>query len=319
MVSVIVPIYKVEKFLSRCVESIMNQTFSDFELILVDDGSPDRCGEICDQYAREDSRVKVIHKENGGLSDARNAGLAIAQGDYLSFIDSDDWVEQEFLEKLIKCLQEADADICECEVNRTSGESWGESTASQHIVFDTISALEQLIQDEQLHQHVWNKLYRRSVIEDISFAKGKTNEDEFWTYQVFGRANKVVKISDVLYNYYQRPGSIMGVGYSLKRLDALEAKQQRQQYLERYYPELQVSAKINLYFSCVYAGQMVLKYIPKRELQTAKARINEYVGFCRLQKDEIPSLTGGSKLWYQILKRNFWLGCRLRNIVGSGF
>ena len=179
--------------------------------------------------------------------------------------------------------------------------------------------LEQLIQDGQLHQYVWNKLYRRKTIGSISFAKGKTNEDEFWTYQVFGQAKRVVKISDVLYNYYQRPDSIMGAGYNLKRLDALEAKTQRQQYLERCFPELRTDAKISLYFSCVYAGQMALKYIPKQELQTAKERINQYVNLCQLQNDEVSALTGGSKLWYQILRRNFWLGCRLRNLTKRGF
>ncbi len=319
MISVIVPIYKVERFLPRCVDSILNQTFSDFELILVDDGSPDRCGEICDQYAQIDSRIRVIHKENGGLSDARNAGLAVAQGDFISFVDSDDWLAPQFLEKLLNGLHEADADICECEVYRTSGESCSESAPSPHIVFDTVHALEQLIQDGQLHQYVWNKLYRRKTIGSISFAKGKTNEDEFWTYQVFGQAKRVVKISDVLYNYYQRPDSIMGAGYNIKRLDALEAKTQRQQYLEHRFPGLRTDAKISLYFSCVYAGQMALKYIPKQELQTAKERINQYVDLCQLRNDEVSALTGGSRFWYQILRRNFWLGCRLRNLTKRGF
>lgn len=319
MISVIVPIYKVERFLPRCVDSILNQTFSDFELILVDDGSPDRCGEICDQYAQIESRIRVIHKENGGLSDARNAGLAVAQGDFISFVDSDDWLAPQYLEKLLNGLHEADADICECEVYRTSGESCGESAPSPHIVFDTVHALEHLIQDRQLHQYVWNKLYRRETIGCISFVKGKTNEDEFWTYQVFGQAKRVVKISDVLYNYYQRPDSIMGAGYNIKRLDALEAKIQRQQYLEHRFPELRTEAKISLYFSCVYAGQMALKYIPKQELQTAKERINQYVDLCQLRNDEVSALTGGSRLWYQILRRNFWLGCRLRNLTKRGF
>lgn len=319
MISVIVPIYKVEAFLTRCVDSILHQTVSDFELILVDDGSPDRCGELCDQYAQMDARIRVIHKENGGLSDARNAGLVMAQGEYISFVDSDDWLAPRYLEKLLRGLQEADADICECEVFRTSGASCCESASSQHSVFDTVQALEQIIQDGQLHQYVWNKLYRRDTIGSISFPKGKTNEDEFWTYQVFGQAKKIVKISDVLYNYYQRPDSIMGAEYSLKRLDALEAKKQRQEYLAQYYPELKVKAKINLYFSCVYAGQMAMKFLPPRERQNAKSQINEFVNYYRLEKNEVSTLAGGSKLWYQILYRNFWLGCRLRNLTGRGF
>lgn len=318
MISIIVPIYKVEQFVPRCVNSLLAQTFTDFELILVDDGSPDRCGEICDQYSETDSRIRVIHKENRGLSDARNVGLELAQGDYVCFVDSDDWVEPEYLEKLIKNLQEAGADICECEVYRTAGEHYMEMGSSQLEVFHTEQALEQLIQDGQFHQYVWNKLYRREVIGNISFVKGKTNEDEFWTYQVFGRAEKVVKISDVLYNYYQREDSIMGGGFSLKRLDALEAKIQRQYYMERYFPMLKTKAKTNLYFSCVYAGQMTLKFLTSQERKVARDRIDQYVSLCRLQNDELDALTGGSKLWYPILKRNFWLGCKLRNFIGHG-
>lgn len=318
MISIIVPIYNVEEFLGRCVDSIRCQTFSDFELILVDDGSPDRCGEICDQYAQTDSRIRVIHKENGGLSDARNAGLEIAQGQYIAFVDSDDWLAPKYLERLLMGLQETDADICECEVYRTTGESCYESVSTTHKVFDTVHALEQLIQDGQLHQYVWNKLYRRKTLDNIFFAKGKTNEDEFWTYQVFGRAKRIVKISDILYNYFQRPNSIMGAGYSLKRLDALEAKTYRQQYLELNFPELKTKAKTNLYFSCVYAGQMALKYLTPEEFQNAKVQISKYANSCRLQKNEASVLTGGSKLWYQILRRDFWLGCKLRNLAGWG-
>lgn len=319
MISVIVPIYKVENYLSRCIDSLLCQTFSDFELILVDDGSPDRCGEMCDHYAQIDSRIRVIHKGNGGLSDARNAGLAVAQGDYISFVDSDDWVAPQYLERLLNGLLTARADICECEVYRTSGDSCNQATSSKLQAFDSTIALEQLILDGEFHQYVWNKLYRRETIGNISFPKGKTNEDEFWTYQVFGKAEKIAKITDVLYNYYQRPNSIMGTGYSLKRLDSLEAKKQRQQYVELFFPELKVKAKINYYFSCVYAGQMAVKALPSGEFNIARSRINEYVKSCKLQRDEITALTGGSKLWYQILRRNFWFGCKLRNFIGSGF
>lgn len=319
LISIIVPVYKVEPFLSRCVDSIIGQTFSDFELILVDDGSPDCCGEICDRYGTTDSRIHVIHKENGGLSDARNAGLEVVRGDYICFVDSDDWVSPQYLEKLLKNLQETDADICECEVNYTYGELCTEADHPQLTVFNTEQALRQLIQDGQLHQYVWNKIYRRDMIENIIFPKGKTNEDEFWTYQIFGRAQKVVKISDILYNYYQRDSSIMGTGFSLKRLDALEAKVRRQEYLECYFPKLKEKAKINLYFSCVYAGQMTLRFLKNQEKKKAKEKIDGYVKICKLKKDEVIALTGGSKFWYRILRKHFWLGCKLRNIAGRGF
>lgn len=319
MISVIVPIYKVEECLCRCVDSLLAQTFSDFELILVDDGSPDRCGGICDEYAKLDSRIVVIHKENGGLSDARNAGLAVARGEYIAFVDSDDWVAPGYLDKLHAVLCDTGADICECEVFRTDGESCGETGSGDVQIYDTVSALAQLIQEGAFYQHVWNKLYRRETIGDIFFPKGKTNEDEFWTYRIFGRANRVAKIDNVLYNYFQRPGSIMGSGYSLKRLDALEAKAQRQHYLEEFYPELSGKGKVNFYFSCVYAAQMSIKYLEEPELAQARQIIEAYVKGKTLLKSEQLYLSGGSKFWYAILKRYFWFGCKLRNVLGWGF
>lgn len=121
-ISIVVPIYKVEAFLDRCVASLVNQTYQNLEIILVDDGSPDRCGQICDEWAKKDARIRVIHKENGGLSDARNAGIGIATGKYIAFIDSDDWVSKLYIEKLYQIMQLENGDIAECEIVRTVGE-----------------------------------------------------------------------------------------------------------------------------------------------------------------------------------------------------
>lgn len=319
MTSIIVPIYKVEKYLPRCVESLLGQTDGDFELILVDDGSPDCCGAICDEYAAKDSRIFVIHKGNGGLSDARNAGLEIARGEYIAFVDSDDWVSPRYLELLRQGLETTGSDICECGILRTEGVSCPEPVETVPEVFDTVAALEQLIRDGRFHQYVWNKLYRREVIGDIRFPVGKTNEDEFWTYQVFGRAKRVAGIDAVLYNYFQRPGSIMGAGYSLKRLDGLEAKARRQAYMEHRFPQLAGQAKINLHVACMYSGQMALKYMTGDDRKRAMEIIDGYLQVHPVEKTEILQTSGGTKLWLTLAGKNFWATCRLKNLLRRGF
>lgn len=318
MISVIVPVYKVEKYLQRCVDSVLLQTEDNFELILVDDGSPDQCGKICDDYALKDGRVTVIHKENGGLSDARNAGLKIAKGQYIAFVDSDDWLELEYLEKLLKGID--GADICECEIIRTDGTAVIDRQAdTERELYSGEEALGNLINDHLFHQYVWNKLYRSDVIQGILFETGKTNEDEFWTYQAFGNAGKVARIQDILYNYFQRPDSIMGTGYSLKRLDALEAKKQRQVYLEKNYPALAFAGKKNLFYSCVYSGQMTLKYLDGDEKTAAQRTVSACFAEHKLNKDEMRNCSLYERIWIRLLNKNFWAGCRLRNLLKKGF
>lgn len=317
-ISIIVPIYNVEPYLRRCVESLLKQSYADFEMILVDDGSPDNCGAICDEYAAMDHRVQVIHKPNGGLSDARNAGLAIARGEYIAFVDSDDWVAEDYLERLRFALSETGADICECDVIKTSGEETS-SEQGTPVAYETEGALTQLINDGVFRQHVWNKLYRREVISDILFPKGKTNEDEFWTYQVFGNAKKVAKISDILYFYFQRPGSIMGETYSLKRLDALEAKLQRQKYIDTRFPQLSVQTKQNLFGSCIYAGQMSMIHFSGEQRTAAKEKINSIIQQCDISFGECMRVGGSNKLWFALAKFSFWGACVIKNLLKKGF
>lgn len=319
MISIIVPIYKVEDYLHRCVDSILAQTYEDFELILVDDGSPDGCGAICDQYAAQDARIKVIHKENGGLSDARNAGLQVAQGEYIAFVDSDDWLMPNYLKYLLNTLLEQDADICECGILRTDGSAaLPEEALTEANSFDTQTALRLLIEDSIFHQYVWNKLYRKEVIGQIAFAKGKTNEDEFWTYQVFGNAKKIAKIDTPLYMYFQRSDSIMGAGYSIKRLDALEAKMQRLHYIDTHFPGLHASAKNNLFGSCIYAGQMSLLHLKNEQKKQAKQKIRTTVKDCSMTLRECAAAGGHSAVWFSLAWFSFWGTCRLKNLLKKG-
>lgn len=241
-ISIIIPVYNVEQYLPQCLNSVIDQTYRNLEIILVNDGSTDSCPQICNEYAINDQRIKVIHQPNGGLSDARNAGLKRATGDFISYIDSDDVVSVNFCEQLLKTLLENKADVVECgflafETDRDLEEL---SATSQELteIYETEPALELLMQ-EYFKQVVWNKLYRREVVCHIQFPVGKINEDEFWTYKVFGNSKKIVKISDVLYFYRQQAESIMGKKYSLKRLDGLQALHDRIFYMKKNFPTLE--------------------------------------------------------------------------------
>lgn len=230
LISVIVPVYKVEPYLHRCVDSILTQTFTDFELILVDDGSPDNCGAICDAYAASDSRVRVIHQENGGLSAARNAGIdwAFAHSDsqWLSFVDSDDWVHPCFLEYLYRAAEETKASVSACGFKRVEEYEAAEPAAysSQVMAWE-----EFYMQDPVIGAVAWNKLYKKELFQELRYPVGKIHEDEFLTYKLLYRAGKVVWIPAELLFYFQNPSGIMKSQFSLKRLDGVDAI--REQYV----------------------------------------------------------------------------------------
>lgn len=321
LISVIVPIYNVEKYLQKCVDSIINQTYKNLEIILVDDGSPDNCPKMCDDYAKKDSRIKVVHKENGGLSDARNVGMEVATGEYISFIDSDDYISLDFYETLLQTMIDNDSDIVECSVVKFyENEKFDEYSDDQMIKnFNTVDGLEELINENSFHQYVWNKLYKSNIALDIPYAVGKLNEDEFWTYQVFGKAKKVTRIYKTMYYYFQRGSSIMGNGYNIKRLDALEGKMNRQAYIEKNFPTLVTKAKVDLYGSCIFAYQSVLKFMSGNDKKKAGKIIKEYKNRCKLTTDEINSVTDSSKKYYKLAKLNFYLCCKIRSVLGIGF
>lgn len=321
LISVIVPIYNVEKYLDRCVDSIINQTYKNLEIILVDDGSPDNCPKMCDDYAKIDNRIKVVHKENGGLSDARNAGMKVATGEYVSFIDSDDYISLDFYETLLETIVDNDSDIVECGVVKFyEYNNFDEYSDDLKVTnYDTLYALDGLINENPFKQHVWNKLYKSNIALDIPYAVGKLNEDEFWTYQIFGKAKKVTRINKTMYYYFQRGSSIMGNGYNIRRLDALEGKMNRQAYIEKNFPTLATKAKVDLYGSCMFAYQSVLKFMSGNDKKKAIKIIKDYKNRCKLTNDEINSITDSSKKYYKLAKLNFYLCCKMKAIFNIGF
>lgn len=225
-ISVIVPIYRVEKYLPACIDSILNQTFTDFELILVDDGSPDRCPEICDEVARRDARVRVIHQANAGLSAARNAGIEAAHGAWLSFVDSDDFLAPDFLETLHDAAVRAGADCVLCGVQLTdeAGQKIGQPLSVADGVRTGRSILETLCRAPEITYLVaWNKLYRRDVFQTLRYPVGMQNEDTYLAAELFDTVQTVICVSKPMYFYRQRADSIMHTAVTTRNLDRMWA------------------------------------------------------------------------------------------------
>lgn len=242
LISLIIPVYKVEKYLHRCLDSVISQSYSQLEIILVNDGSPDSCGEICDAYAHKDSRIKVIHKKNGGLSHARNAGITVAKGEYLSFLDSDDWVEVEYIEKLYKLLKLYQCDMAVCNFIKASTTEIEQKNSLVKIYeFSSLEALEALTGPYYLPLVVaWGKLYHRSLFEEIRYPIGRLHEDEFVIHHLIYRAKKIVFTTEELVFYWQREDSIMGKGFNIVRKshDAMAYKDRAKFYEEKGLHEL---------------------------------------------------------------------------------
>lgn len=235
-ISVIVPVYKVEPYLRRCVDSILAQTFTDFELILVDDGSPDNCPAICDEYAAKDRRVCVIHQENGGLSAARNSGIdwAFANSDsqWLCFIDSDDWVDKHYLEYMYRAVTENHVSVCRCCLKSFSDRDqvpgyFGEYSA-------TVLPIERgyLLENTIGNVCAPAKLYKKELFQTVRFPVGKLHEDLFTTYQVLFKIDKIAIINHELYFYYINEVSITHSIWNARRLDEFEAFEQQLQFFK---------------------------------------------------------------------------------------
>lgn len=230
LISVVVPIYKVEKYLPTCIESIIKQSYENLELILVDDGSPDLCPSICEKYKQVDSRIKVIHKKNGGLSDARNAGLKIAKGKWITFIDSDDYVGIDFLKELYGAAVLNEADISICDYSTVLDNKVQEKRNSSVLELSNVECLESMYHPEVhgMEFVAWGKLYSTTLFKknSIEYPIGKIHEDIFTTYKLIYAASKIVFSNYIGYFYRIRKDSIMTSEFNLKRLAVLDAREE---------------------------------------------------------------------------------------------
>lgn len=225
-ISVIIPVYKVEKYIDKCLESVCNQTFTDLEIILVDDGSPDNCPQICDDWANKDSRIKVIHKNNGGLSSARNEGIRHATGKYIGFVDSDDWIMLDMYETLYKLFNSGDYDIASVGVVRIKDENYSPLIQDETIsVYTSKQFIKRLLKvgTQDSDQYAWNKLYRRKILTDNIYPEGLTDEDVEGTLKaVLNSGKSIICSNKELYLYRINDESITSLKYNSTKTDFLK-------------------------------------------------------------------------------------------------
>ncbi|MDE7322598.1 MAG: glycosyltransferase [Lachnospiraceae bacterium] len=253
LISVIVPVYNVEKYLARCVESILAQTYRNLEVILVDDGSTDNSGEACDAYAGKDVRVKTVHKSNGGLSDARNAGLQIAQGEYYAFVDSDDWVTTDYVAQLYNFLHQNHAQIAVCGYRKVYGkeENSHNGAGTSFSVYDSREGLFHLLYQRGMISSAWGRLFKAELFHDICFPKGKLHEDVAVMYRLFDKADKIVCTDAEKYFYFQRGDSIVNRAFDRRRLDYIYFTGECIRYMEEKHPDL-TKAAVSRHFSACF-------------------------------------------------------------------
>lgn len=280
-ISVIVPVYNVEKYIKQCLESILNQTYKNLEIILIDDGSKDSSGTICDSFAKEDCRIKVIHQNNQGLSGARNTGLKNITGEYITFIDSDDFIKNKMFEEMISILKEKNADIIECGTIYCDekGSYIKENTKNKIEIYEKNNQMKELILNGNITTMSWGKLYKKDLFENFEFPAGKYHEDVFTAYKLLHISEKTIVLNQGFYYYRQVSGSIMNSSFNIKHLDSIKAILERNKFIEKYYPQYKKYDYANVvYSSCkVYERMILSNFSEKRLLKDIQKLIRKYL------------------------------------------
>ena len=280
-ISVIIPVYNVEKYLKQCLESILEQTYKNLEIILIDDGTKDSSGMICDDYAKKDNRIKVIHQKNMGLSGARNTGLKNSTGDLITFVDSDDFIDNKMFETMLLSIKENDADIVECGTIfcDENGNYIRDNTLNEVKIYKNEYQIKELLMNEDITTTSWGKLYKRKLFKNFEFPLGKYHEDTFTTYKLLHISKKTIVLNQSFYHYRQVNGSIMNSNFSLKHLDAIEATLERSKFIEKNYPEYKKYDYANIVYSCckVYERILLSDFYDKKIIKNLQNLIRKYL------------------------------------------
>lgn len=257
MISVVVPVYNVAQYLPDCMNSIFAQNVADMEVILVDDGSTDNSGALCDQYTKKYGNVKVIHQKNAGLSAARNTGIEAAKGEFITFVDSDDMLADGFISTALELAKTYQADFIAFSHVRCKAETqWPMKCLSQsedykpRVYDERVQKMQKFLIGTEIGTTAWAKVYRRELFETIRYPVGKYHEDVFTTYKVVDKANRVVTISQVGYLYRKSPNSITTSGFSEKRLDSIQGKKEQLAFIRAHYPSLNKEAETGVIYAC---------------------------------------------------------------------
>lgn len=322
MISIVIPVYNVERYLRRCVDSVIAQTYANIEIILVDDGSTDASGDICEEYAGKDVRIKVIHQENGGLSSARNTGIEEAKGEYLTFIDSDDFVDRRYAGRLYELIQEYGADISIAgfvKFKKFSGIKTKAIKNPSVREYDGISAISDMWYQKTIPNFAWAKMYKRKLFEGIRYPVGKLYEDLGTTYRLFYKARRIVYSAEPLYFYFQRSDSIMNEKFRMEKMDRILVSRELLDWSRSCCPALTDAAGARFFISNV----QVLAEIPndmhyKDETAYIKSNIKKYRKSVVRNRDAKPMnrlIAAVSVLDIRILKR---LGFAYKKLIRCG-
>jgi len=273
LISVIVPIYNVEKYLEKCINSIIEQTYQNIEIVLVDDGSSDNSGKICDEYASKDKRVKAMHKKNGGVSDARNFGVENANGKYIAFIDSDDYITNDYIEYLYRILKENNAEISCCNFEYVYSDKENKEIESQQeklYTYNQLEALKDLLYQKNIDTSLWGKLIKKDLFNNIKFPYGEIYEDFAVFYKVLLKIEKIVYSNVKKYFYMQREKSILSTNFGKKDLYMVTAAEEMYNTISKQYPELESALNSRIINMDFYLLRRISKKENKQEYLNLK-------------------------------------------------
>ena len=315
LISVVIPVYNVEKYLRECIDSVLNQTYKNIEVILVDDGSTDSSGKICDSYQKLDSRVQVIHQKNQGLSGARNTGIDIMKGEYVTLIDSDDFVKNDYIRYLYDLIEKTGAMLSVCQPvlfrndieNIRAGQIFDESF---YVLDGSYNCMKDFLQNGNIGTVAWGKLYKRSLFNTIRYPEGKYHEDVFTTYLLIDACQSIVVGNQEKYCYRQRQGSILHSSFSKKHLDIIEGKIEIYKYIEGKYPNLKTSAEQGIIYG---ANQCVLRIMGQGKVEK---NISQYLQ-ALYKKHIISFLIGHSTILSKIFACVCYININIILICGS--
>lgn len=323
LISVVIPVYKIEKYIGSCLESIQKQTYENIEILVVNDGSPDKSAEIAHEYAKNDSRIKVIDKKNGGLSDARNVGIEKAKGNYILLVDGDDYIAENMIEKMYDAIKESKSDLCICSINIVDENGQcAEHENFKPLIEPGIYTKEQMFEKitdipNWFYVVAWNKLYKREIFDKVKYPKGRIHEDEFVIHHIMDAVDQTICLEDRFYYYVQRNQSIMHADYSIKRMDVADAFLDRTDFFLNKHKItnakkmfVRVRAKLIEGYIALNENSKMSKEDKERMMQLHKEYCKVYKKICKNGisfKERI--LLGSLKISYKLgiaCSRNYW-------------
>lgn len=308
LISIIVPVYNINEYLSTCVKSILGQSYSNFEVILVDDGSTDGSGELCDKLAKDDKRIVVIHQKNQGTGAARNSGIRKANGEYIGFVDGDDFIDSRMYEYLIHAICDSNMILCSYRVvfSENEGDIIIDKSSETVYTYSSEEMLRMLLHRE-ITDTVWKGLYKRDLCYNILFPEGKKYEDAFWLYKAIAYAKNIKYLKIPLYSYQQRETSLIHQKLDRTTFDYLEAKKVRNDYLQECFPTLYNLGKCELNSFCMEFQYRIEKISDFNQREEFKKILQVYIPECRLSLFEILQLDTKrtTRIWYLLSVLNF--------------